>query len=79
MSNELQFLFESRHYAVDQALYERTRDSDWVDAVFEKCKTTSPKSWDSLQLVAIAQFATPIQLEIARSLLRQYVRYYSDY
>ena len=78
MLDELRFLFESRHYAIDKTVYEKVRDSAWVDAFLETCRNTSPNTWNSHHLVAIAQLSTPDRLAAARTLLLRFVQHYSE-
>ncbi len=75
---ELKFLFESPLYTVDEFLYQKTRDPEWVTAVLKHCESTTPREWNALHLVAIAQYSCAQTFQRARALLADYVQFYSE-
>ena len=76
--DSLRFLFESDLYKLDQDMFDKIADTEWIDHTIGACTDDSIGKWDIKALVAIAQCCGKAYKKTAESLLIKWVEHYSE-
>ena len=74
----LRFLFQSDIYKMDQQMFKRIADKEWIARTISECTHDSIGKWDIRALVAIAQCCGEEYQKKAASLLLEWVEHYSE-